>query len=161
MLIIADSFALIVLETCQSLKLLESLFKEVLVPKAVFDEVIVDGKAVSERLSKYLKDKIRQIDHTIVVINAGGLGSGEIESMVLYKQLHADYLLIDDKRARKVAKMNNITIIGSQGILLLAKKEGLIPKVKPFLDKLSTSEIYIHERLISKTLRLANENEYE
>ncbi|MGE5604627.1 MAG: DUF3368 domain-containing protein [Bacteroidota bacterium] len=79
--------------------------------------------------------------------------------MVLYKALNADYLLIDDKRARSVARLNHITITGSQGILLLAKYKGLISSVKPFLDRLSDSDIRINDRLIQKTLLLANEAE--
>jgi hypothetical protein len=73
--------------------------------------------------------------------------------------LHADYLLIDDKRARNVARLNHINITGSQGILLLAKKRGLISSVKPFLDCIALSDVYINERLIQKTLLLAGEIE--
>ncbi|MBW2738430.1 MAG: DUF3368 domain-containing protein [Deltaproteobacteria bacterium] len=81
--------------------------------------------------------------------------------MTLYKKLQADFLLIDDKRARKVARLNNIEIIGSQGVLLFAKQKGLIKKIKPFLDKLRTSDIHINQRLIKKTLLLANETKCE
>lgn len=70
-------------------------------------------------------------------------------------------MLIDDKRARKVARLNNIEIIGSQGVLLFAKQKGLIKKIKPLLDKLRTSDIHISQRLIKKTLLLANETKCE
>ena len=69
----------------------------------------------------------------------------------LCKTLHADYLLVDDKRARKVARLNQITITGSQGGLLFAKHEGLISQVKPFFNQLRASDIHISERLIQKT----------
>ncbi|MGA1826620.1 MAG: DUF3368 domain-containing protein [bacterium] len=159
MLIIADSSALIALATCQCLELLDRLFKEIIVPQSVFDEVIVEGKIVSEKLRQYLQKKISQIDLTTAVISTGQLGRGEIEAMALYKQLQADYLLIDDKRARKVAKLNQIKVTGSLGILLLAKQEGLISAVKPFLDQLRTSDIFINENLIVKILILANESD--
>ena len=145
MLIVADSSALVALATCQCLELLDQLFDEVRVPQAVFDEVIIEGKPLAETLRKYLTGKVLQVDLTNLVINAGGLGRGELEAMALYKQLRADYLLIDDKRARRVALLNRIEITGSQGILLLAKQEGLIPHVKPFLDQLRTSDIHISE----------------
>ncbi len=77
--------------------------------------------------------------------------------MALYKTLHADYLLLDDSRARKVALLNHITMTGSQGILLLAKHHGLISEVKPYLDLLRRSDIRISERLIQKILHLAGE----
>jgi predicted nucleic acid-binding protein len=157
MLIVADSSALIALATCNCLELPERLFEKVVVPKSVFDEVVVDGKAVAEQLRYYLQNKIFNADLKTIIINAGGLGRGELESMALYKQLNADYLLIDDKRARKIALFNQIRITGSQGILLLAKQKRLIEKVKPFLELLKESDIRIHERLIAKTLQLAGE----
>jgi uncharacterized protein len=93
------------------------------------------------------------------VVTPGGLGQGELKAMALYKTLHADYLLLDDKRARKIAKLNNINITGSQGILLLAKHKGLISQIKPFLDRLRDSGIYVSEHIIQRTLQLANETE--
>ncbi len=157
MLIVADSSALIALATCNCLELLDLLFEKVIVPKAVFDEVIVEGKAVAESLSYYLRRKVFNADLKTIIINTGGLGMGELEAMALYKQLHADYLLIDDKRARKVAQFNHIKITGSQGILLFAKQKGLVTEIKPFLEMLMDSDIRIHERLIAKTLQLAGE----
>jgi len=158
-LIIADSSALIALATCHCLELLDRLFEKVRVPQSVFNEVIVEGKPVAEKLRLYLQGKTMIVDLTTIIINAGGLGSGELEAMALYKQIQADYLLVDDNRARRVAKLNKIKITGSLGVLLLAKQEGLIRTVKPFLDQLKTSDIRIHERLILKTLLLANEGE--
>jgi len=159
MLIIADSSALVALAICDGLKLLDCLFEEIKVPKAVFNKVVIEGKPAAEILWVYLSGKIALVDLTNVVVTSGGLGQGEIEAMALYKTLHADYLLIDDKRARNVARLNNITIVGSQGILLLAKHKGLISNVKPFLGRLAVSDIRIDERLIRKTLLLANETE--
>ncbi len=159
MLIIADSSALVALAICDGLRLLDQLFEEIKVPQTVFNEVIVEGKPAWEILRAYLSGKTVFVDLTNVVITSGGLGQGEIEAMVLYKALNADYLLIDDKRARSVARLNHITITGSQGILLLAKYKGLISSVKPFLDRLSVSDIRINDRLIQKTLLLANEAE--
>ena len=157
MLIVADSSALIALAICDSLVLLDQLFDNIKVPQAVFNEVIIDGKPVANTLKAYLKGKVISVDLTAYVINAGGLGRGELEAMALYRYLQADYLLIDDRRARKVAKINQMTITGSQGILLFAKQQGLITHVKPFLDKLRTSNIRISERVITKTLKLAGE----
>jgi len=157
MLIVADSSALIALAICDSLVLLDQLFDDIKVPQAVFDEVIIDGKPVAKTLKEYLNGKVVSAELTVYVINAGGLGRGELEAMALYKQLQADYLLIDDRRARKVAQFNQITITGSQGILLLAKQQGFITHVKPFLEQLRTSNIRISERVIMKTLKLARE----
>ncbi len=161
MLIVADSSALIALAICNCIDALDKVFDKINVPQAVFDEVIIPGKPEAEILRNYLEGKIVNIDLAGFVIDAGGLGRGELEAMALYKKLQADFLLIDDKRARKVARLNNIEIIGSQGVLLFAKQKGLIKKIKPLLDKLRTSDIHISQRLIKKTLRLANETKCE
>ena len=77
--------------------------------------------------------------------------------MVLYKQKSADKLLIDDKRGRKVAKINNINTIGSLGVLLNAKQVGLISAVKPRIEKIANSRVYLDSPLISMVLDMANE----
>jgi predicted nucleic acid-binding protein len=157
MLIIADSSALVALALCEGLDFLDCLFDEIQVPQAVYDEVIVKGKPAAQTLKSYLQGKVVSVSLTNVVVTGGGLGRGEIEAMALYKAAHADYLLVDDNRARKVARLNHITITGSQGILLLAKHCGIISHVKPYLDQLRNTNIRISEQLLQRTLTLAKE----
>ncbi len=157
MIIIADSSGLIFLATCNCLDLLEKLFDEVKVPQAVFDELIIEGKPQSEILRDYLNDKIVNVELGKYIIDTGNCGKGELEAMVLYKKLSADFLLVDDLRARKIAELNGIKIIGSLGILLFGKEKGLISKIKPSLDKLRNSELYISEKLLKQVQDLANE----
>ena len=76
----------------------------------------------------------------------------------LYKQLSADLLLIDDARARKVAYLNNLEVMGSLGVLLLAKQKGLITLIKPYINRLRSSDIFISESLLEKILAIANES---
>ncbi len=77
--------------------------------------------------------------------------------MVLYKQISADKLLIDDRRGRKVAKINHISTIGSLGVLLAAKKKGLITAVYPLLQQVENSDIYLSPQLITSVLEVAGE----
>ena len=158
MLIIADSSALVALALCDGLPLLDQLFDEIKVPQTVFDEVIVKGKPAANILRTYLEGKTLPVDTAETLIMPARIGQGEIEAMMLYKTLCADFLLIDDLRARKVARLNHIRITGSHGILLLAKHAGMISEVRPFLERLRNSDIYVSERLIRKTLELAHED---
>ena len=157
MIIVADTSALIALSVCKSLDLLEKLFEKVVLPQSVFKECIIKNKSQSEQLYKFLKDKIETIDKTLFLNLPSNLGQGEISSMLLYKKLNADFLLIDDNRARKIAKYNDINIIGSLGILLLAKNQNLIEKISPFIEILEKSDLYISQKLLLKVKRLANE----
>ena len=102
MLVVADTSSLLALAACDGLPLLDTIFGEIRVPPGVFAESTVAGRPYSEELRGYLTSKVVQVDLGEVVIAAGGLGAGELEAMALYKRLHADRLLIDDHRARRV-----------------------------------------------------------
>lgn len=158
MILIADSSALVALSICNSLSLLDQLFNEVLVPKAVYDECIRPDKAEADALHEYLANKVCHVDMQHFVYLDAYADAGESEAMVLYKQKSADKLLIDDKRGRKVAKINNIDIIGSLGVLLSAKQNGLIREVKPRVQQIASSRIYLEQSLVNLVLEMAEEN---
>lgn len=74
------------------------------------------------------------------------------------KNCTTDYLLIDDKRCRKVATINHIKTIGPLGVLLQAKRAGLIPLIAPLLSQIQASPVYIGQSLIETVLELAGES---
>jgi len=157
MLVVADTSALLALAACESLELLDALFQEVRVPPAVFRECTETGKPSADVLGTYLRERVAEVDLEAFVIAAAGLGRGELEAMALYKRLHADRLLLDDSRARKVARLNGVQVVGSAGVLLLAKSEGLIPSVLPLLKQIQAAGIYLSEPLVSDVRQLAGE----
>ena len=135
MILVADSSALIALAVCDSLNLLDLLFTEVKVPRAVFVEVSKKSKKEADSLAHYLEDKIIDVEiDRNYIIKEGTIEIGELEAMTLYKQLAANWLLIDDRRARKIAELNQIKIIGSLGVLLLGKKKGYLTTIKSKID---------------------------
>jgi predicted nucleic acid-binding protein len=158
MILVADASALIALATCDGLPWLDTIFGEVLVPEMVFREVALTDKPQAMRLNAYLQGKIRQVDMADFVYLDAYADAGETQAMVLYKSAGADYLLIDDKKGRKVALINQIKTIGSVGVLILAKKAGLITKVKPSLDLIIASQIYMSSDLINAVLAMAGEH---
>lgn len=157
MIIIADTSALVALSTIKALYLLEHLFGEVFVSQSVFDECVVKNKSQANQLYAFLENKIKPIDKNGFLTLPSNLGQGEVSAMLLYKKMNAKFLLIDDNRARKIAKYNDINIIGSLGVLLLAKKKNIISEISPFLDKLKFSDLYIDENLLLEIKKIANE----
>lgn len=158
MIVIADSSALVALSVCDGLSLLESLFGEVYVPKAVYDEVCIEGKIGSNVLKEFLLNRVKTISiDKFPVIKPEGLGYGELEAMALYSSLTADLLLIDDAKAKKIAYLNGMEVMGSLGVLLMAKQQGLISEISPLLRLLSASGIYFGDSIIRKVRELAGE----
>ena len=158
MIVIADSSALVALSVCDSLLLLDALFGEVKVPQAVYDEVCIANKAESQALKTYLAGKVCSATVITYIEKSNGLGKGELAAIGLYKQLSADLLLIDDARAKNVAYLNNLEVMGSLGVLLLAKKKGLIVAIKPLLTLLRCSDIFISDHLLDQMLVIAGES---
>ena len=66
--------------------------------------------------------------------------------------------MIDEKKGRKVAQINRIKTIGSVGVLIQAKKVGLIKHVKPSIDLIIASQIYMSSELINAVLAMADEH---
>jgi predicted HTH domain antitoxin len=79
-----------------------------------------------------------------------GLGQGELEAIVLYKNINADFLLIDDRRAKKFAKLNGVNVIGSLGVMILAKDMGFVESIREDLEKLVKSSLFISQNLVDK-----------
>jgi len=156
-LVVADTSALVALAASDTLSLLDHLFQEVRVPEAVFRECTIPGKAEAERLEGYLRGRVVKVDLREFVIVVAGLGQGELEAMALHKRLHADRLLVDDLRARKVAGLNGIEVVGSLGILLRAKESGLISEILPFLPVMRAAGVRYSDELVDEALRLAGE----
>lgn len=148
-MIIGDSSALVALSIMKRLDLLEDIFQVVHVPKAVYDEVTISYKPQSIELKNFLKDKVINIDLNITQI---GLGRGELEAITLYKDICADFLLIDDRRAKNFAKLNNVKVIGSLGVMILAKELGKVKTIREDLEKLLNSDIFISKNLIDRVL---------
>jgi uncharacterized protein len=86
------------------------------------------------------------------------LDAGESESIILAEELHADFLLVDERQATKIAKERGLTTIGILGIILLAKQKHHITLVKPLLDDLKTKTTFrFSNTLYNRLLQLANE----
>lgn len=157
MMVIADTSALIALAACRSLHLLEELFDDVRVPPAVLKECTVTGRPEADALLVYLSSKVVEVDLALFVIATPGLGRGELEAMALYRKLSANLLLVDDQRARKVARFNGMNVVGSVGVLLAARQRGKVSSLRPLLEAIQRAGIYISHELVAETLRLAGE----
>lgn len=159
MIVISDTSVLSALLQIDRLSLLCELFEEVIIPFTVFEELAEltrFGVSIQE-----IHDAnwilIRPVSD-LSVVESYDLDAGEKAAIALALELNADYLLIDELQGRQVAQELMLTITGTLGLLIEAKREGIIPLVRPLMDELiHTARFWINNRLYQNVLRLAGE----
>jgi len=155
--IISDASPLIVLLKTNKLSILKELFQKIIIPEAVHKEITAKEheKTIFNKIEWIETRKIRNTDLTTLLEKL--IDRGEAEAIVLAKELKAT-LLIDDAKARKYAKLLNINIIGTLGLLKIAKNRGLIPSAKKTIDGMLAEGYYIEDKLIKTLLKDVGES---
>ncbi len=158
MKLVSDASPLIALASIGGLFLLDRFFALTLLPPGVFEEVSIKNKPFARELEQWAKPRQVMLKHPEVANTLGlVLGRGESEAIALYYQEKANFLLIDDAKARSIAKLRNIPTIGTLGLLLKAKENGAINSLRPLLERLVTTEMRIAPDLIEFALKKAGE----
>ncbi|MEB2309915.1 MAG: DUF3368 domain-containing protein [Candidatus Brocadiaceae bacterium] len=85
------------------------------------------------------------------------LEQGEAEVIILAKEKGIQHVLIDEKVARLQAKVLGLNVIGTLGILLMAKKNGLLNAIKPAIAKIQENGIWIRDEIVIGILKNAGE----
>jgi len=93
----------------------------------------------------------------LLTVLATQLGAGEAGAIALALELGDARVVLDDKKARAVARGVGLTVIGTLGVLLLAKREGVLPQIEPLLTALRDAQFHMSQALYREVLRLANE----
>jgi predicted nucleic acid-binding protein len=157
--VISDASPLIVLSAVQKLELLKKIFQEITIPGAVYREVIVQGEnkpgtRMVEEADWIIQRSVKNPKAVKKLRKHYHLGQGEAEVIILAEQLQADWIIIDEIRARRAAVEEGRKIIGTLGILLLAKEQGLIDTVKELLQKFMLVGFHVsdltYEEIITK-----------
>jgi predicted nucleic acid-binding protein len=139
MIVVSDTSAIINLAIIGRLDLLHQLYSEIVIPAAVYQEIVVQGAgkpgAVEVQTQPWFKQQA-VVDTAFVSQLRRDLDDGEAEAIVLAREMSADLLLIDDQAARLHAARLGLRFIGLLGVLLEGKKAGLLATVKQLLDDL-------------------------
>ena len=167
--VVSNSSPLIYLAKVSRLNLLKKVYGKVWIPEAVFDEAITQGKILKitdaaileEAVGRWIfKERIKpETDSKYAFLDENDrIGQGEKQALRLCKQLNADIFIVDDKEARRVARILKIRPMGTCGILILAFRKGLISatEVEQILGDLIEAKFRIDStvyRLVIKELK--------
>lgn len=157
--VVSNTTPIIALSVIGQLNLLRDLYTEVVIPPAVYGEVIAGGARRAGATELSHADWIRTVSlqdprRADLLLD---LDRGEAEAIALAIELDADLLLIDERLARRYAMRAGLTITGSLGVLLKAKEKGLVPELRPLIEELRRNKIRLSEDVVQHALRLAEE----
>ena len=148
MKVIVNATPLIALSLINQLELLNQLFDEVIIPAAVYQEVALSGDskpgAIELKNASWIQVLSPTASLTIEPLLLG-LDRGELEVILLAASIKPDWVIIDEKLARRVAKVMGLSVKGTVGILLASFQAG-------YLSKQETLESL--QQLIDKGIRL-------
>lgn len=153
MIVVSDTSPLTALLTVGEARLLPELFAEVVIPEAVRDELLRNHAALPAWVRVEPVKNVAEAARLTRLVD-----KGEAEAIELARELRADRLLIDERRGRKLAAQEGISVIGLLGVILLARRNGLIPSARALLLRLdSEAGMYLSPDLRDEALRTVGE----
>jgi len=153
MIVVSDTSPITALLAVGEEELLLSLFGDVVIPEAVRDELIRGHGKIPFWL------RVAQVtDLSEVLRFKQTVDAGEAEAIELAKELKADRLLIDERKGRLLAQREGVAMIGLVGVVLLAKRNGLIPSARELLLRLEQEAgMYLAAEIREEALRSLGE----
>ena len=158
--VVSNTTPIISLLKIGKLEILKDLYDEIYIPQEVFNEIQA-GKHKKYYLNLLTFEwiKIEQIQDRKSISYFLDLDKGEAEAIVLATESEADLILLDESLGRFHAKHAGLRVTGTIGILVKAKKQGLISELKPLILELKEKGVWLSESLIERILELANETQ--
>jgi len=163
MIIVADTTPLISLMKVGHLNLIHDLFGEILIPEAVYRELVDNTKFLNESKqimeSPYIKKAEVENPKAVELLRrSSGLDAGESEAIILSDSIKASLLLMDEIKGRQVARQMGIQLMGTIGILLTAYQEKILTKeeILDCIDTLKTTGRHISNELYAQLIQKIN-----
>lgn len=148
---VTESSPLIIFHQIGRLELLRNLFDTIVAPPAVTREIAPSLGTlpawIHERHFTTIPDLVMSLD------------AGEREAIALAFHVSADVIVLDDLDGRRRAAQLGLNVIGSTGILLQARRRGLIDAVRPELEAMITNGFYVGSQLYRDVLAAAGEED--
>ncbi len=158
--VVVNASPLICLSKSGLARLFPEMFKDVAVPESVIREVMAKGKVDFAAETLISNSWIHRIGDVAIDPRVASWDLGYGESAVLSFALkNPEYFAVmDDREARRCAVSLRCHYTGSLGIVVLAKKRGMISSVRETLQKIQNAGLWMSETLVNQICRSLGEN---
>jgi predicted nucleic acid-binding protein len=150
MIVIADAGVVISLAVLDKIDLLETLYGDVYIPAEVWREIEDTFEELQIPQAYRFRSRVKNISGPNHF--TGIMYGGEAEAACLYQELNADFLITDDKQARKIAEQYGINCFGTLAVLLKARSLNLIGPLRPLFVILLAHNRYFKKNLLNNLL---------
>lgn len=164
MIVVSDTSPITNLAAIGQLDLLQRLYIRIIIPGAVYDEMVNVGKpvpgATEVRTLPWIQTQAVVDQQRVSTIQESeeNIDLGEAEAIALALELKADLLLMDERRGRIVATSYGLQVTGLLGVLVQAKQNNLIEAIKPLVDQLvEQADFRVGNELYTTILQIAGE----
>jgi predicted nucleic acid-binding protein len=148
-LVVSDTSSIILLDKIGEIEILNKCFDKVYTTPVVareFGILLPVWITVQDTRNKIQQEKLNAI-----------MDAGEASVLALASEIGDCYVLIDDNKARRYAEAISQKYVGTLGLLLRAKRFGVIPAVRPLLEKIRRTDFWVSESLYELILEEAGE----
>ena len=141
------------------MNILRELYGEIVIPSAVYTEITAkEDSACVQIQSEGDWIRVEQIkDNSEKKMYKAKLHDGEVEVMILAQERKADLVILDDNAAKKTAKYIGLSVTGTLGVLVKAKRQGIIKEVRPLLSEMKQNGFYVSNEVERMVLEQAGE----
>lgn len=160
MIVVSDTTPISELAKIGRLTLLRDVYRRVIIPQEVYDEVMAGPRVVVVAAQSVNWIEVRAVSDSnkaLALHASAPLGLGECAALMLAEEVGAQRLLMDDWAGHRDAARRGLPVTGTIGTLLVAKQLGFIPSVKDVLDELIANGTRISPAFYGDALALAGE----
>ncbi len=157
--VIINASPLIFLSRSHHLALLKSFADEVWVPEPVAKEILQRGQQdiTAQAIKKTAWLITQPVEHSPISILEWRLGAGESAVLALGLTHTGTEVIIDDLAGRRCADSLDIPVRGTLGLVLTAKKRGVIPKARPVIEDMMGAGLYLSKQILEQALKRVDE----
>ena len=162
--VVSNATPLIYLAKANQLGLLQAMVKQVFIPEAVYQEVVIEGKRLGEKDAYRVERAITQgwimvQDVKVVYPVEISIHPGEVEVISLAKEKGIEAVLMDDAKARAASEIAGLRPIGTLWLILKAVKNQILnfDEFLSTLEDIIQSGFYLKEEVYLKAVRKARE----